>query len=193
MIKSKSYLPLVVVGQFGSLGRNTLKKIIDKGVCDAPGLGGDTGIGVDLLQHLVDVDDIGLLTLGFALLAVFGNNFSGLGSLGRDTASRITLSSKSLRTPQVTLQIKPPSNVISQDFLSPLPFLPRQVIFIIWHLYKSLLKCFLVLKKTWFFSCLLEYRPSFKPGPGQLRDLKTFFQSHVQWPWRRHRCWMGPL
>ena len=65
--------PLVVVGQFGSLGSDTLKQIVDKGVHDAHGLGGDTGIGVDLLQHLVDVDGIELLALGFALLAALGN------------------------------------------------------------------------------------------------------------------------
>ena len=59
---------LVVVGQFRSLGGNTLKQIIDEGVHDAHGLGGDTGIGVDLLQHLVDVDGMGLLTLVFAFL-----------------------------------------------------------------------------------------------------------------------------
>ena len=70
--------PLVVVGQFGSLGSDTFKEIVDKGVHDAHGLGGDTGIGVDLLQHLVDVDGIGLLTLVFAFLAIFGNGLGGL-------------------------------------------------------------------------------------------------------------------
>ena len=69
------------MGQLGSLSSNTLKEIIGQGVHDAHGLGGDTGIGVDLLQHLVDVDDVGLLSIGFALLAVLGNNLSGLGGL----------------------------------------------------------------------------------------------------------------
>ena len=50
--------PLVVVGQFGSLGSDTLKEIVDERVHDAHGLGGDTGIGVHLLQHLVDVDGV---------------------------------------------------------------------------------------------------------------------------------------
>ena len=36
---------------------------------------------MDLLQYLVDVVGVGLLALGFALLAILGNNFSGLGSL----------------------------------------------------------------------------------------------------------------
>ena len=70
--------PLVVVGQFGSLSSDTLKEIVDEGVHDAHGLGGDTGIGVDLLQHLVDVDGIRLLTLVFAFLAILGNSLSGL-------------------------------------------------------------------------------------------------------------------
>ena len=51
--------PLVVVGQFGSLGSDTLEQIIDKGVHDVHGLEEDTGVGVDLLQHLADVDGIG--------------------------------------------------------------------------------------------------------------------------------------
>ena len=70
--------PLVVVGQLGSLGSDTLKEIVVKGVPDAHGLGGDASVGVDLLQHLVDVDGIGLLTLMFAFLAVLGNSLSGL-------------------------------------------------------------------------------------------------------------------
>ena len=46
--------PLVVVGQFGSLGSDTLEEIVDKRVHDAHGLGGHTGVGVHLLQHLKD-------------------------------------------------------------------------------------------------------------------------------------------
>ena len=48
--------PLAVVGQFGSCGTNTLKKIVGKEVHDVHGLEGDTGVRVDLLQHLVDVE-----------------------------------------------------------------------------------------------------------------------------------------
>ena len=115
--------PLVVAGQLGSLGSDTLKEIIGPRVHDAHGLKGDTSVGMEFLQHLVDVDDVGLLALGFVLLAILGNNFSGLGSLGWDIASRITLSRKSLKTPQVSLWIKPSSNVFSQDFLSSLKFI----------------------------------------------------------------------
>ena len=75
--------PLIVVGQFGSLGSNTLEEIIDERVHDAHGLGGDTGIGVHLLQHLVDVDGIRFLTLVLALLSVLSNGLGGLaGFLG---------------------------------------------------------------------------------------------------------------
>ncbi|XP_053117304.1 uncharacterized protein LOC128329717 [Hemicordylus capensis] len=47
---------LVVVGQAGGLGGDALEDVVDEGVHDAHGLGGDAGVGVDLLQHLVDVD-----------------------------------------------------------------------------------------------------------------------------------------
>jgi hypothetical protein len=75
--------PLVVVGQFGSLGSDTLEEIVDERVHDAHGLGGDTGIGVHLLQHLVDVDGIRFLTLGLAFLSACSNGLGGLaGFLG---------------------------------------------------------------------------------------------------------------
>merc|ERR1711972_513852 len=59
---------LVVVGQTGRLSCDPLKDVVDKGVHDGHGLGGDTSVGVDLLQHLVDVDGIRLLPLGLLLL-----------------------------------------------------------------------------------------------------------------------------
>ena len=46
---------LVVVGQTGSFSSNTFEDIIDKRVHDAHGLGGDTSVRVDLLQHRVDI------------------------------------------------------------------------------------------------------------------------------------------
>ena len=75
--------PLVVVGKPASLGSNPLKQIIDKGVHDAHGLGGDTSVRVHLLQHLIDVDGIGLLPLPFPLLLVsLSNRLGGLARLG---------------------------------------------------------------------------------------------------------------
>ena len=52
--------PLVVVGQAGSFSSDTFEDIVDEGVHDAHGLGGDTSVGVDLLQDLVDVDRVRL-------------------------------------------------------------------------------------------------------------------------------------
>ena len=73
--------PLVVVSQTGSLSSDSLKEIIDKRVHDAHGLGGDTSVRVDLLQHLVDVDSIGFLPSQLLLLLItLGDS---LGSLAR--------------------------------------------------------------------------------------------------------------
>lgn len=74
--------PLVVVGQTGSLGSDPLKDIVDKGVHDAHGLGGDASVGVDLLQDLVDVDGIRLLPPLLALLLItLGDGLLGLAGL----------------------------------------------------------------------------------------------------------------
>ena len=60
---------LVVVGKTRSLTSDSLKDIVDEGVHDAHGLGGDAGVGVDLLQDLVHVDGVALLPGLPALLA----------------------------------------------------------------------------------------------------------------------------
>ena len=74
--------PLVVVGQTGSLSGDHGEDIVDKRVHDAHGLGGDTGVGVDLLEDLVDIDGIGLLPLSFPLLLVsLGDGLLGLAGL----------------------------------------------------------------------------------------------------------------
>ena len=54
-------LLLVVGSETRSFSSNSLKEIIDEGVHDGHGLLGDTNIGVNLLQHLVDVRAISLL------------------------------------------------------------------------------------------------------------------------------------
>lgn len=61
--------PLVVVGELAGLSSDAAKQIIHKGVHDAHGLGGDTSVRVHLLQHLVDVDGIGLLPLSLPVLS----------------------------------------------------------------------------------------------------------------------------
>ena len=70
--------PLVVVSQTGSLSSDSLKEIIDKGVHDAHGLGGDTSVRVDLFQDFIDVDSIGLLTLVFAFFSILRNGLCSL-------------------------------------------------------------------------------------------------------------------
>lgn len=74
--------PLVVVGQTGGLGGDPLEDVVDEGVHDAHGLGGDAGVGVHLLQHLVDVDGIALLPLLVLLLLItLGDSLLGLAGL----------------------------------------------------------------------------------------------------------------
>ena len=74
--------PLVVVGQTGSLSSDTFKDIVDKGVHDAHGLGGDTSVGVDLFQDLVDVDGVGFFPFLVPLLAItLGDGLLGLAGL----------------------------------------------------------------------------------------------------------------
>lgn len=53
-------LRLAVLGQLGRLGGDALEEVGDEGVHDTHRLGGDTGVGVDLLQDLVDVDGVRL-------------------------------------------------------------------------------------------------------------------------------------
>ena len=67
---------LVVMGKPASFSSNSLEEVIDKGVHDAHGFGGDSGVGVDLLQHLVDVDGVGFLSL--LLLFLVAGSTGGL-------------------------------------------------------------------------------------------------------------------
>ena len=83
--------PLVVVGQAGSLGGNPGEDVVDERVHDGHGLGGDAGVGVHLLEHLVDVDGIRLLPPGRLLLLLssgFRDDCLGrLSTLGSFTGS----------------------------------------------------------------------------------------------------------
>ena len=72
---------LVVVRQARGLSGNALEDIIDEGVHDSHGLGGDAGVGVDLFQDFVDVDSVGLLPGLSALLAALSSAL-GDGFLG---------------------------------------------------------------------------------------------------------------
>ena len=63
---------LVVGGKLSGLGSDSLKDIIDERVHDAHSLLGDSCIGVDLLQNLVDIRRVALGTLLAALGAAGG-------------------------------------------------------------------------------------------------------------------------
>ena len=77
---------LVIVSKTRRFIANPLKKIIDKAVHDGHGLAGDTSVGVDLLQHLVDIDAVAFSSPPSSLLVprswglCFADGF--LGSLG---------------------------------------------------------------------------------------------------------------
>ena len=73
---------LVVVSEFAGLGSDTLEQVVDEGVHDAHGLRGDTGVRVDLLEHLVDVDGVRLLPLSLLLLLVSLGDGLSLARLG---------------------------------------------------------------------------------------------------------------
>ena len=49
-------VPLVVLAQTASFGGDSLESVVDKRVEDGHRSLGDAGVGVDLLQHAVDVD-----------------------------------------------------------------------------------------------------------------------------------------
>ena len=74
--------PLVVVGQTASLGGDALKDIVNERIHDGHGLGGDTGVWVHLLQHLVDVDAVAFLPLALSLLVAGANGLGLAGLLG---------------------------------------------------------------------------------------------------------------
>jgi len=72
---------LVVGGELSSLASNALEDVVDERVHDAHALLADAGVGVDLLEHLVDVGGVGFDALLAALLLVAGGG-DFLGSLG---------------------------------------------------------------------------------------------------------------
>ena len=71
------------MGELAGLGGDPLEEVVHERVHDGHGLGGDAGVGVHLLQHLVDVDGVGLLPLALPLLLVaLGDLLGGLARLG---------------------------------------------------------------------------------------------------------------
>ena len=80
--------PFVVVSQTRGLGSDALKDIIDERVHDIHGLAGDSGVWVDLLQHLVDVDAVAFPPLPSAFLVAGAHGFCLGGSLLRTFGCR---------------------------------------------------------------------------------------------------------
>lgn len=83
---------LVVGGKLGSLRSDTLENVVDERVQDGHGAVGDTSVGVDLLEDLVNVRRVSLLAgLGALLLvARSGSLLAGillLRSLGGSSGS----------------------------------------------------------------------------------------------------------
>jgi hypothetical protein len=76
---------LVVARKLGSLAGELLEDVVDEGVHDGHGLGRDADVGVDLLQHLEDVDLVGLHRLLRLLLTLLVAAFFA-GRLGRREA-----------------------------------------------------------------------------------------------------------
>ena len=68
--------PLVVVGETGGLSGNSFEDVVDERVHDAHGLGRDSGVRVNLFQHLVDVDGVRFLSL--LLLFLVSGSTGGL-------------------------------------------------------------------------------------------------------------------
>lgn len=76
--------PLVVVGQTGRLGGDALEDVVHERVHDRHRLTGDTGVGMDLLEHFVDVDGVALLPLVLLLFLIgLGDVLLGLARLLR--------------------------------------------------------------------------------------------------------------
>ena len=73
---------LVVVSETAGLGRDSLKDVVHERVHDRHSLGGDAGVRVHLLQHLVDVDGVALLSSALTLLVAAAHGLSLAGFLG---------------------------------------------------------------------------------------------------------------
>ena len=73
---------LVVVSKTAGFSRDTLEDVVHERVHDRHSLGGDTGVRVDLLQHLVDVDGVRFLPPPLLLLVPCADSLGLAGFLG---------------------------------------------------------------------------------------------------------------
>ena len=74
--------PLVVVSESAGLSGDSLKDVVHERVHDGHGLGGDTGVGVHLLQDFVDVDGVGFFPFPLPLLVAGAHGLGLAGFLG---------------------------------------------------------------------------------------------------------------
>lgn len=80
--------PLVVVGETRSFGSDSFKNIINKTVHDTHGLTGNSGIGMYLFKHFVNVNRVTFLPPALLLFVSLGDVLLGLsGLLGGFTTS----------------------------------------------------------------------------------------------------------
>ena len=69
---------LVESNESGPFGGGSVEDVVDEGIHDVHGLLGDTDVGVDLLQNLVDVDGEGLNSSSPGLALSFLSNLDHL-------------------------------------------------------------------------------------------------------------------
>lgn len=73
--------PLVVVSQSGRFGGNSFENVVYEAVHDAHGLTRNTGVGMDLFQHFVNVDCVTFLPPALLFLVAFGDVLLSLSGL----------------------------------------------------------------------------------------------------------------
>ena len=89
---------LIVSGKLSSLGGDTLEDIIDEGVHDGHSLLGNSSVGVDLFEDLVNVRRVGFDTLLLGTAAGFLRGCCFLGRLlGRSLGHLWKINTKQLR------------------------------------------------------------------------------------------------
>jgi hypothetical protein len=100
---------LVVVRQAAGLSGDPLEDVVDERVHDAHRLGGDAGVGVDLLQHLVDVDGVGFLpALPLGLLVRLGDVLLGFARLLGGLSGRFGWHDAAVSVNERALMLPPP-------------------------------------------------------------------------------------
>ena len=74
---------LVVMSQPRSFSSDSFEDVVHEAIHDRHGFSGDSSVGMNLLQHLVDVDSVALLPALLLLLVSLGDVLLGLSGLFR--------------------------------------------------------------------------------------------------------------